>query len=381
MLLYVTQRPAGPTIERRCSSFRALGIAFTHVPLQDPAAPTASAQRYYPDKMPFGARAAALLRGVFKLRRTIRHMRAGDVIYVALLDCLLAVLAARALSGNRTPVICEIHDVHALLLGRGALGAVARAVQRFALSRVALLIVPSRANIDLYYRPIAGYRGATAVVHNVVVSGEVAAPLPSREYDGTWRIGWFCGLRCRRSLEIVRAAAGALGDKVEFVLAGQVNGDISAEMLRDAIEDLPNVVYLGNYHHRDLAALYGGVDLAFALHFEPPDKSVWALATRIFEAGAHGRPSLARAGTEMGRFVTEHAIGWALQEPCEETLVRFLERLTPDDYAAMADAVRRTDATLFSGEAQLAAALACVMPAAQAVAGREHVAKKLTRPA
>lgn len=380
MLLYLTLRPTGPMIERRRRGFQALGIGVRHFSFQDADAAPAGSQSYYPAPIPLGRRLRLLARGVFRLRRILPALGSQDAIYVALLDCLVALLIARALCRSRTPVICEIHDVHPQALRRDAIGAIVRAVQRLALSRIALLIVPSRANIDLYYGPVAGYRGASVVVHNAVAGSELPVASPPRAFVGRWRIGWFCGLRCRRSLEIVRAAATALGEKVEFVLAGELAGEISAETLRDAIQDLPNVSYLGRYRPDDLAPLYGRVDLAFVLHFEPPDKSVWALATRIFEAGAHGCPSLARAGTEMGRFVTEHKIGWALEEPCEETLVRFLERLTPEGYGEMVHAVRRQDVTLFSADAQLAAALEMVVPIRDLRDGEGREAGRQARP-
>lgn len=357
MLVYITLREKTPMTIRRRGGFQALGLAFRHVALLEGDCGVSAEPGHQHFPLPVLGRLFALAAGIFRLGRAFRGLEARDSLYVVSLDCLAAVVAARILWRNHSRLICELHDVHPLLLRPSWLRGILRLGERFLLAHLDLLIVPSEGNLTQYYRPIARYRGNAAIVQNKLVSGEAAAPTEPRAYDGAWVLGWFCGLRCERSLNILCAAARHLGPKVKFLVAGV--SYFPPGRLERAFAPLPNVTYLGPYDYaKDAAVLYAQVHIGFALHFEPEDKSKWALAVRIFEAGAYGRPVVVRAGTEMGRFISDNAIGWALEEPVEDGLAVFLETLRWDDYLAQARGVLAKDPALFSGETQLADALA-----------------------
>ncbi len=353
MLLFVTLRPHTLFIDRRIRNFQNLGIGFRHFPLSRVEYPQLfrriDAVRWIVLRIP------VMVSAIARLRHEIRPLGPHDVLYVKALDCLLATLLARALSGNRSRLICEILDVHDYLLYPSPYRRAMRAVERFMLARVDLLVVPTQGNIDQYYRPISRYDGKAAVVHNRLPSGEAGPCPPPPSHDEAWVIGWFGNLRCRRSLEILCRTARAMGNRVKILMGGP--SLFPAGVLEQAIAPFPNVRYLGPFKEREAAPrLYAQVHFSYALHFEPPDRSKWALAVRIFEGGAYGRPTIARAATAMGRFVDAHGVGLSIEEPCEDALPAALSSLTDESYSGMAARVREQQ-HLFVGESDLAEAL------------------------
>jgi len=354
MLLFVTLRPHTLFIDRRIRNFQNLRIDFRHFPLSRAEYPQLF--RRIDAVLWIVLRIPVMVSAIARLRREIRSLGLHDILYVKALDCLLATLIARALSGNRSRLICEILDVHDYLLYPSPYRRAMRAVERFMLARVDLLIVPTEGNIDQYYRPISRYAGKAAVVHNRLPSGEAGPCLPPPGHEEAWVIGWFGNLRCRRSLEILCRTAGTMGGRVKILMAG--TSLFPRGVLEQAIAPFPNVHYLGPFKECEVApALYAQVHFSCALHFEPPDRSKWALAVRIFEGGAYGRPTIARADTAMGRFADVHGIGLSIEEPCEDELSTALSSLTDETYSHMVARVREQQ-HLFVGEGHLAEALA-----------------------
>ena len=356
MLLFVTLRPHTLFIDRRVRNFLNLKVDFRHFPLCHVEYPQLF--RRIDALLWIIIRISVAFSAIARLRREVRSLGPQDILYVKALDCLLATLIARVLSRNHSRLICEILDVHDYLLYPSPYRGAMRAVERFMLARIDLLIVPTQGNIDQYYRPISRYSGEAVVVHNRLPSGEAGpCPAPSNP-DEAWVIGWFGNLRCQRSLKILCRTADIMGSRVRILLAGTCL--FPPGVLEQAILPFPNMSYLGPFKEREVApTLYAQVHFSYALHFEPPDRSKWALAVRIFEGGAYGRPTIVRAGTEMGRFASVHGIGLSIEEPCEEELSAALLSLSGETYSNLVARVREQQ-HLFVGEGHLAEALARV---------------------
>ena len=356
MLLFVTLRPHTLFIDRRIRNFENLKIDFRHFPLSRVEYPQLF--RRIDAVRGMLVRTPVMISAIARLQRELRRLGPGDILYVKALDCLLATLVARLFSRNRSRLICEILDVHDYLLYPSPYRGIIRALERFLLARIDLLVVPTEGNIEQYYRPIARYAGQIAVVHNRLPSGE-AGPCPAPPgHDEAWVIGWFGNLRCRRSLDILCRTADKMGPRVRILMAGP--SLFGQGVLEQAIAPFSNIVYLGPFKECEEApSLYAQVHFSYALHFEPPDRSKWALAVRIFEGGAYGRPTLVRAGTDMGRFAGTHGIGLSIEEPCEDALSAALSSLSHRNYADMVERVLGQQ-DLFVGESHLAEALSRV---------------------
>jgi succinoglycan biosynthesis protein ExoL len=100
------------------------------------------------------------------------------------------------------------------------------------------------------------------------------------------------------------------------------------------LESCPNILYGGRYDHPgELADMYAGVDFAWALDLENTQhNSRWLLPNRFYEAGYFGVPCLSVQGFEVDRLVRRHDVGWGFEQPLEETMVRFFQDLTVEDY-------------------------------------------------
>ena len=361
MVLYLTLLRTGPMIARRCLAFRTLGLPFVHQSLQSDQASASGEGPFYSGRMGFARRLGLLLTGGLRLRQALRSVAEGSVLYAVGLDCLCVAIIARALSNSRPRLIYEAHDAHPYLLHPSIFRSLLRAIHRRALGQIDLLIVPSQGNIDQFYRPVANYEGPYAIVQNRIASAEFSGRTPVPVFSGTWMVGWFCGLRCERTLRIICAVANRLGERVHFLIAGE--DQLHSGELNALISAHDNITYLGGYTtQRDVARLYGTVHFGLACHFEPAEKSCWALPVRLFEAGAYGRPVLARAATAAGQLVSEYRFGETFEELFEDHMAAFLERLTPEGYEALVQRLNGLDLSLFVGEAQLASALARVMP-------------------
>ena len=359
MLLYVTLRPDGPMIARRFLGFRATGTEFSHLPLWKDRGRTSNKSPFYGESVAFFRRLRLAMGGVFRVRRAMGRLPQETTAFAVSFDCLLVVLVARALSAKHFPIVYEALDVHRYLLRPSRVRWLLRWIHRRALKHIDLLIVPSQGSVDQFYRPIAGYDGRYALIHNRLSPAEFAGRTSPPGFSGTWIVGWFGGLRCQRTLDLACAVAVRLGDRVRFLLAG--SNQLGADALNSALTAHANVVYLGSYQtQQDIADLYAKVHFGWAFHFDPPEPAHWALYARLFESGAYGRPILAAAGTATGEFVAEHGIGKSLIEPLEDGVVGLLEELQPSEYSALTQRLNALDLSLLVSDSQLAEALAMV---------------------
>jgi len=192
-----------------------------------------------------------------------------------------------------------------------------------------------------YYSAIQKYRGDWFLLENKlhpsIARTGTKAPPPAPN-PRKWVIGYFGLIRGDATFELMTRLAKRLGDQVEFRFRGVLT-TVTQAAFDEGLRRCPNITYGGPYvPYQDLEAIYGEVDFAWALDLEHTDhNSRWLLPCRFYEAGYFGVPCLAVRGFEVGSLVERHRIGWTFDEPLEEVLVRFFERLSRPDY----DQVRR----------------------------------------
>ena len=278
----------------------------------------------------------------------------GDcaLIYVVNTDNAVLALLGRFFAGRRVPLVLELADIQPAMTGRGVISKILRAIERAVLDRTALLVTTSQGFVREYFLPVQGYSGEIFLLENKVYPSR---RLPPAALENTapvaagrpWVIGCFGALRCRRSLELMHALALRLGDRVRIVLRGYPAGLISDDFDR-LLGDLPNFEFGGSYFYPDeLADLYAEIDFNWAFDMSDPDgNSAWLLPNRIYEGGCVGVPVIGAKGTETGRWIEEHALGWTFAESLEENLADFLESLDPADW----EVVKRRCATHPRGE-------------------------------
>ncbi len=308
-----------------------------------------------------GKRAAVVAGSVLRMAGHRARLRAADVIVARNLDMLAIAAAAKRIAGSRAPLVYECLDIHGALTGQGAKSRLMRAAERRLLAGVAMLVVSSPGFIRHYFDPMQGYRGPHALWENKLAAGAAlpARPVTRPAGDGPLRLGWVGTIRCQPSLDLLMALADRMGEAVQI----QIHGIVHHHALQGfdaAVAARANVTYAGPYAYPDdLARLYGGCDLVWAQDlWQRGQNSDWLLPNRIYEASWAGCPSLAVAGTETGRRVTEDGLGWVIDTPDPGLLQTLLESLPRGDIRARGQALLdRPDTDFVQSPADIAAVI------------------------
>lgn len=281
----------------------------------------------------------AALPALFGIRARLKTAR---LFYARNIDQLLLALVAQALFNPEAAVVYEILDIRPIFIGRGLVPRFLRAVEKRCLARVDLLVVSSPAFHRNYYEPVQGYRGPWFVLENKLHHALSPGPRPAGKDVGQrpWRIGYFGLIRGHATLDLIARVAARLRGKVEFVFHGVLT-TIDSERFAAALKRNGNIRYDGEYENpRDLAAMYAGVDFAWALDLEHVDSnSRWLLPCRYYESGLFGVPCLAKKGFEIGDLIERLGVGFAVGDPLEDQIVRFFETLTLEDFARKREAL------------------------------------------
>lgn len=284
-------------------------------------------------------RSWALLRGVLTVVRRRAAVHGAHVLYARNIDQLILALFARRFFARATPVIYEVLDVQPAFVRAGFSSAALRAVERFCLRRIALLVVSSPAFAEKFYRARQGYAGPWRLLENKLPPSVLS--LARNQQSGlrpkayVWTVGYFGLIRGDETFAVMERVAARLRDRVMFHIRGVLT-TVDGARFDAMISRNENMVYLGEYvSPRDLPEIYGSVDFAWAIDLENrTHNSRWLLPCRFYEAGFFGVPCLGVRGFESGDQIERLDAGWTFPEPLEEALVRFFQTLTPEEYAA-----------------------------------------------
>ncbi|HEX6957998.1 MAG TPA: hypothetical protein VF194_08435 [Ferrovibrio sp.] len=279
------------------------------------------------------------------LIRSLKLLAGADVFYARNIDLLLLALLARGLIGKPIPIVYEILDVQPAFVGSGAAARVFRAIERFGLRRIRLLVLTSPGFLHHYFRPVQGYAGPWFLLENKLSPalaksrGDLARPAAAapRQYRSgyRWVVG-YCGLiRGRQTFDLIARVAERLRGQVLFKFHG-VFTTLEQRHFEKTLQRIDNLIYEGPFRNpQDLARLYGEVDFAWAIDLEHAEhNSRWLRPCRFYEAGYFGVPCLAASGFETGTLVDELQVGWSFAAPFEQALVDFFRNLTDAEYQA-----------------------------------------------
>lgn len=305
-------------------------------------------------------RLAALGGALVVLWKERRRLAECQAVYAVNTDnALLALLACR-IAGCAAPVVLELADVQPVMVGKGLISRMLRALERWVLGKTKLLVTTSPGFVREYFEPVQQYRGEIFLLENKVYPASAIPPLETTsaepvEGGSPWVIGYFGAFRCRRSIEWMRSLAARLGPRVRFVLRGYPAGTI-ADGFAELLGNLPNIEFGGPYEYpSELAAIYRNVDLNWVFdESDPAGNSAWLLPNRIYEGGCFAVPAIGAADTETGRWIEGHGLGWTFSEPLESTLAEFFETLDPEEWQKVKSRCAATPRERFCGDADYA---------------------------
>jgi succinoglycan biosynthesis protein ExoL len=296
--------------------------------------------------------------GVLWVRRD--RLAECSLIYAVNIDNAAVALLGRLLAGTRIPLVLELADIQPAMTGRSSISQILRSIERWVLKRCALLVTTSPGFVREYFLAVQNYQGEIFLLENKVYPSHA---LPERVVDVSdpvkagmpWVIGCFGALRCRRSLEMMHSLARRLEGKVHFILRGYPSGTI-ADDFQKLLGNLPNLEFGGPYTYPDeLAGIYSTIDFNWAIdETDPNGNSAWLLPNRIYEGGCFDLPALGAKASETGRWIENHNLGWALEEPLEESLEAFLRTVIPSEWQLVKQRCIAHPRAEFTGDADYA---------------------------
>jgi hypothetical protein len=291
------------------------------------------------------ARAASVLTARMRLGRVAAAVRGADVVLARNLEMLVLAARARDRFAPDAPLVYECLDIHQLLLSPALPGKLLRLMETRLLRRTALLLTSSPGFVRNYFEP-RGVRTPIRLVENKVfddrAEGGITIAAARPPAGPPWRIGWFGMLRCRRSLDALKALVRAANGAVEVIIRGRptpaVFPDFEAE-----IADTPGLVFHGAYRNpEDLAKIYGEVHFVWAMdYYEAGENSAWLLPGRLYEGSLYGAVPLALSSVETGRWLEQRGAGVLLPDPPGAQLAAFFAKLDAAQYDTLAAAVGR----------------------------------------
>lgn len=282
----------------------------------------------------FFQRFRSLFSGARKAAEHIDQLEKADFICARNLDMLAVAFLTKRKLKLKTPVIYESLDVHRMLSRSDMIGVLMRWIERQMLKRTAALIVSSPGFLTHYFERYHRGLYTPMLIENRLATGGAygGRPEPSRlPNDRPLQIGWVGMLRCKRSLDLLALVADRLKDRVTIHLHG-IPARSEIDVFEPIIDQRDNIVFHGRYKSpEDLSSIYSQLDVVWAGDFmEAGENSVWLLPNRIYEGGYYGVPSIAPAKTQTAAWVTQHEVGFVVEENLEQKLGDLIESLTTD---------------------------------------------------
>jgi succinoglycan biosynthesis protein ExoL len=354
-IAYFAHDLADPAVHRRARMLRAGGAAVTPIGFHRTQMPPTSVAGRVPLSLGrtiegrLASRALSVLTAIAKLGDLAGQVADMHVIMARNLEMLAIASMARRRYAPSARLIYECLDIHGMMIANNPIGGFLRLLESRLGREVDLLLTSSPA-FERNYFAVRRFHAAVKLVENkLLLLEDDPAPAPeSRPGAPPWRIGWFGMIRCRRSLEILRALTQSMRGDVEVVIRGRPSPAVFSNF-EEAIAGMPYIHYGGPFDNpADLAHIYGDVHFAWAIdYYEHGSNSAWLLPNRIYEGPSFGAVPIGVAHVETGRWLAEHGIGVVLGEPLEQELHDFFRQLSAETYVALTQAITALPRTAF----------------------------------
>ena len=252
-----------------------------------------------------------------------------DVLHVVYPNMLIAAYIATL--GRKVEIVYDIWDVnHSPSLSR-----IQKALYRKLLSKTRLVFTTSEAFINEFVEPNQIVQPGTVVKH--VSNAPYAIPSNTNSARSNTKlgsplvIGCVGNLRVPKQLQLLLDAVGRVREtgrdvRVRFSGAGR-----KKQLVSEAANGKEFVEYTGPYdYRRDATALYGALDLVYAVYPLENFNYRVHVARRLHDAVLRSTPIVVSRGTHMGEIVESQQVGWQIGHESTDELVELLTSICDD---------------------------------------------------
>ena len=201
----------------------------------------------------YGQRLSALLRAIPTILANRHLLKDASVFYARNIDQLLLAMLARLVVFSRAPLTYEVLDIPPILMRRGPVSALIRAIERFCLRRTRMLVLSSPGFHRNFYGAIQHYSGEWFLLENKLHSSISHRTAPGAHGERRpWVVGYFGLIRGEETFDLMTRLADRLRGKVLFKFRGVLT-TVDKEKFDAVLQRCPNIVYGGPYlPHQDL---------------------------------------------------------------------------------------------------------------------------------
>jgi len=286
------------------------------------------------------ARIGSVAAAGLNLHRLEHMISDSHVVLARNLEMLYVAAKARRRYQPSASLAYECLDIHRLLLGKALPSRLLRVMEKRLMRDVDVILTSSPRFVSEYFDPRGFDRPVTILENKVLLLDSKIDRQMSPPSGPPWRIGCFGMIRCRRSLEILSAAARALNGLLEVKIAGRPTPkelpDFEARVAAN-----PYLSFSGPYGFENLPTLYGDVHFSWAVDFfEQGLNSAWLLPNRVYESSFFGAIPIALQGVETASWLQQRGIGTILAGDPVTSLCELIRHLTDARYRTLAAALR-----------------------------------------
>lgn len=270
-----------------------------------------------------------MLLSIFKLRR---HIKEADLVYTIGVD--LAMFSYLSSIGLKRSLILDVADIREIQVSKSFSGALVRAIDKFMISKIDLLVVTSKGFVDYYYYKILNKKINNYILIENKVDYKINIVQVNEEKSKKIRIGYFGVLRDNWTIKLFVNILEKYPDRYEVVLAGiNLIKDFDLIKLSD---NYRGFTFLGEYKSPDdLIDIYSSIDIMAVFYPDYNSSDSWFNAKRIcrsnrfYESCYFKKPIIAFSFTNDGTAVSELDIGLTIETyNISEATSKIVEKVT-----------------------------------------------------
>lgn len=260
-----------------------------------------------------------------------------DLLFI----CWIALIGIR----RRPKIIYDVGDIRTALIEKGLFAVILRAIERFLLHRVSLLIVTSHAYITEYFNGILGIRDINyLIIENKLNSIDAPKPIIKKSINSindkaSYVIGYFGLIRCRKSLILLNDITQKSKGSIKVTIRGVFLG---TEDLKDMIYQNPHMSYEGPYvSPDDLAEIHADVDFSWLVHAHSRANTMWARIFRFYHACYYKVPMIAQSNSKDSLEVLKYDIGFCIDINSPNESNRRILSIDKKDYMNWSESLQK----------------------------------------